>query len=106
MRQEMSEMEKELSAEIKRRCEVAKSLQSVSWSKKCFFFILLLFFFQWLDDQIEGIEIRFHRLIDDKSDEMNEKLGQLSQRMDRLEMKFDGERKEIIDQIEEQGSLS
>jgi len=101
----MSEMEKELSAEIKRRCEVAKSLQSVSWLKECCFYSSSLFY-QWLDDQIEGIEIRFHRLIDDKSDEMNEKLGQLSQRMDRLEMKFDGERKEIIDQIEEQGSLS
>jgi hypothetical protein len=85
LKNEMERLDRELTAEIKRRTEMNKSTQ------------------MWFEQQLTNVNKVFHTTLNARSEATNNRLDDINVRMDQLDEKFMKEKEEIINYINLRG---
>ena len=100
---EMQRLDAELTAEIKRRTEMNKSIQAVSNEICIFLFISYCMPMKWFETKLQSLNTKFRDILEEKSTASLEKLDILDNRITQLGEHFEREKASILQQIDDRG---
>ena len=98
----MIRLDGELTAEVKRRTEMNKSMQTVFYIVRCVN-CFKLYFLQWFEQELSTINKTFNNALEERSVITANKLDALMHRITKLNKDFDDEKESILRYIDERG---
>ena len=98
----MIRLDGELTAEVKRRTEMNKSMQTVFYIVRCAN-CFKLYCLQWFEQELSTINKTFNNALEERSVITANKLDALMHRITKLNKDFDDEKESILRYIDERG---